>query len=60
MNKVEFQFRQQFFEIIEEIKQLFLQKYFLEVSAQINDVSSSLLTLTYLFRTANRISNFQE
>jgi len=30
MNKVEFQFRQQFFEIIEEIKQLFLQKYFLE------------------------------
>jgi len=38
MNKVEFQFRQEFFEIIKEIKQLFLQKYFLEVSAQINDV----------------------
>ena len=47
MNKVEFQFRQQFFEIIEEINQLFLQKYFLEVSAQINDVFNRFYKETF-------------
>jgi len=47
MNKVQFQFRQQFFQIIEQIKQLFIQKYFLKVSAQINDVSNRFYKQTF-------------
>ena len=47
MNKVQFQFRQEFFQIIEEIKQLFLQEYFLEVSAQINDVFNRFYKETF-------------